>query len=96
MTTWYGSDISGCTKGTSWLTLHEVVGNNFTQVQGLQIGTEPVTSPVIAGGRIYVVGSEGALNITAEINTTISEGPSSPRANVGVGVFEQLSWTELE
>jgi Neisseria PilC beta-propeller domain len=93
---WYAPDAVGCTKGVTWLAIHQVIGGSVTQIQGLKVADEPVTSPVIAGGRIFVVGSRGAIEITGDISASYSAGSSTPVSNVGVGVFQQLSWTEIE
>lgn len=96
MSMWYAPDTAGCTKGATWLVLHQVIGRTVTQVQGMQVANEPVTSPVIAGGRIFVVGSNGTIEITGNLEATISRGSASPTDNVGIGTFNQLSWTEVE
>jgi len=93
---WYAQDANGCGKGTTWLNLHTVIGDTARQIQGLRIGDEPVTSPVIVGGRIYVVGSQGALEIGSNLAATVSAGASTPRPDVGAGRFGTLGWTEVE
>jgi hypothetical protein len=91
---WYSQDQSGCGKGTTWLNLHEVVGDHLVQKQGIKIADEPVTSPVIVGGRIYVLSSNGALNIGGDVSATIAPGVASPKAGVE-DLYQLLSWKEM-
>ncbi len=93
---WYAQDLAACSKGTTYLNVHEVVGDTVTQLQGLKVADEPVTSPVVAGGRILVVGSDGVLDLAGEIEASFSTGISSPTAGVGAGFYEDLAWTEVQ
>lgn len=93
---WYVPDANGCSKGTTYLALHEVVNGAATQKQGLKIANEPVTSPVVAAGRIFVISSQGAMSIDGDLAATFVPGTAqSPRSGVGVGRFNILGWTEL-
>jgi hypothetical protein len=95
MTMWYAQDLQGCSKGQTWLTLHEVQGQTVSLEQALKVGDEPVTSPVIVGGKIFVVGSGGTIEISGSLQATFSTGVSTPQPDLGGGLYEQLSWTEL-
>lgn len=95
MSMWYAPDVNGCGKGQTWLTLHEVVGNTVTEKQGLKVANEPVASPVVVGGKIMVVGSEGIIDIASNIEASYSAGTSTPTSGVGSGLFRQLGWMEL-
>lgn len=95
MSMWYAPDGTGCGKGTTWLNLHEVVGESVNQIQGLKVADEPVTSPVVAGGRILIVGSNGTVDIAADIEASLSTGTASPVSSVGSGIYNLLGWMEL-
>ncbi len=91
---WYEPDPNGCTKGATYLTVHEVIGDSVTQKQGLKIANEPVTSPVILRGRVYVFGSDGAVEITAGMGTSyvpgLAQTPTAYQPSFG-----RLSWIEV-
>lgn len=96
MSMWYAQDLNGCSKGVTWLALHEVVGNKATQIQGLKVADEPVTSPVVVNGRILVVGSQGTVDIGGDIEASFSAGNASPTSNIGAGIFRMLGWMEVQ
>lgn len=96
MSMWYAPDGEGCTKGTTWLNLHEIVGEKVSQIQGLKVADEPVTSPVVAGGRILIVSSNGTVDIAADIEASFSAGTASPVAAVGAGIYRLLGWSEVQ
>jgi hypothetical protein len=95
MSMWYAEDRQGCSKGTSWFLIHEVVGSSVALKQAVEVAQEPVTSPVVVGGRIFVVGSQGSVEITADIESSLSTGTASPVDNAGVGIYEILGWSEV-
>jgi len=93
---WYAQDRLACSKGTTWLNVHEVVGNDVNQLQGLKVADEPVTSPVVAGGKVLIVGSDGVLDLSGDISASFSTGLSTPIPGVGAGSFEMLGWMEVQ
>lgn len=95
LSTWYAQEMLGCGKGATWLAIHEIKGDTVSQLQGLKVADEPVTSPVVSGGRILVVGTNGTVDIAANIEATVSAGTSTPTQGVGSGIYRQLGWTEL-
>jgi hypothetical protein len=92
---WYAQEVLGCGKGATWLTLHEIRSDGATQIQGLKVADEPVPTPVVAGGKILVVGSNGTIDISADIEASVSAGLSTPTSGVGPGIFTQLGWAEV-
>ena len=95
MSMWYAPDLNGCGKGTTWLTLHEVIGDKATEKQGLKVADEPVASPVVAGGKILVVSSNGTVDIGGNIEASFSAGTATPNSGLGAGLYRMLGWMEL-
>jgi hypothetical protein len=98
MSLWYVPDAVGCTKGKTYMALHELVGQTLTQKQGLEFSfaQEPIASVVVVNGRLYVVSSQGLRNIAGDINATFVTGTAqSPRAGLGAGRFTLSGWTEM-
>jgi hypothetical protein len=94
-TTWYVPAADGCTRGQSFITVHQISATGTaTQRVGTVVATEPVTSPVILGGRIYVFGSNGATEVTGIIPDTIAAGRASPPSSQASG-FMRLDWHEV-
>jgi hypothetical protein len=64
------------------------------QRAGILAAHEPVTSPVILGGRIYLFGSTGAIEITGLLPDSVSPGRAVP-PNAGMGLFQRYNWSEI-
>jgi hypothetical protein len=97
MTTWYAPATDGCSRGESYLTIHQVTAAGtgaVTQRLGLAVASEPVTSPVILGGHLYVFGSNGPLDITMKVPDSLSPGRSAPPAATG-STFFRSNWAEI-
>ena len=97
MTMWYVAAPDGCTRGQTYLTIHQMSGTGLVaQRVGAVVANEPVTSPVIMGGRIYVFGAMGAIDITELAPDAITPGRAIPTDSLGSGSFRQLNWWELD
>jgi hypothetical protein len=96
MTMWYVPAVDGCTRGHTYLTIHQLSAASgiVTQRLGKNVASEPVTSPVILGGRIYLFGSSGAIEITQYAPDSITAGRAVP-VNGGTGTFSRYSWSEV-
>jgi hypothetical protein len=95
MTMWYVYSDNGCTRGQTYLTVHRVTGTGgATQRFGSAVASEPVTSPVILSGRVFVFGSGGPVEITSMIPDAITPGRAGP-PNGGTGKFRRFNWTEV-
>ena len=95
MTMWYEASPDGCTRGKTYFTLHRIYGSgSVDQRFGKMVAEEPVTSPVILGGRIYLFGSTGAMEITGMVPSTVSPGRALP-PNGGTGQFVRYNWSEI-
>jgi hypothetical protein len=95
MTMWYVAAPDGCTKGTTYLTIHEMVANSVGQLLGAAVAQEPVTSPVVLRGHIYLFGSSGAYDITnMASDTVVTTGRAIEPTSVG-GNFTRFNWTEV-
>jgi hypothetical protein len=95
MTTWYVPAADGCTRGQTYLTIHQMLATGtVTQRLGANVAGEPVTSPLVLGGRIYIFGSSGAVEISNLVPDSITPAPPPP-PNTGNGVFSRFSWTEV-
>jgi hypothetical protein len=95
MTMWYVPAADGCTKGVTYLTIHEMTSGNIDQLLGAAVAQEPVTSPVVLRGRIYLFGSSGAYDITnLASDTVVTTGRAIEPTSLG-GNFARFNWTEL-
>ncbi|MBN2559497.1 MAG: hypothetical protein JXQ75_01015 [Phycisphaerae bacterium] len=96
MTMWYVPAADGCTRGQTYFTVHQMSGTGTVgQRVGAVVADEPVTSPVIVGGRIYVFGSLGAVEITGVLPDAVSPGRAIPSDGSLINGYRQLSWSEL-
>jgi len=94
VTTWYVPALDGCTRGQSYITIHQIsAGGTVAQRVGIVAADEPVTSPVILGGRIYVFGSNGAKEITGLLPDTVTAGLALPTTS-DPAKFIRLNWRE--
>ncbi len=94
-TMWYVASPDGCTRGQTYLTLHRMYANGVAEQRaGILAAHEPVTSPVILGGRIYLFGSTGAIEITGLLPDSVSPGRAVP-PNAGMGLFQRYNWSEI-
>ena len=97
MTMWYVPAPDGCTKGQTYFTIHQMSGTGaVAQRVGAVVANEPVTSPVIVGGRVYVFGAMGAIDITHLAPDAITPGRAIPSDDLGGGKFRQLNWWEVD
>jgi len=95
MTMWYVPSADGCKRGETYFTIHQMLATGVvTQRLGADVASEPVTSPVILGGRIYVFGSNGPTEITSKAPDSVTTGRAVPQSS-GLGSFTRFSWTEV-
>ncbi|HEX7506765.1 MAG TPA: hypothetical protein VF550_08320, partial [Polyangia bacterium] len=95
MTMWYVPAADGCTRGQTYFTIHQMSATGtVAQRLGADVASEPVTSPVILGGRIFLFGSNGAIEITSLAPDSVSVGRAIP-PNGGTGTFTRFSWSEV-
>jgi len=95
MTMWYVPAPDGCTRGQTYLTIHQMSAAGIvTQRLGTVAANEPVTSPVLIGGRIYLFGSSGAIDITSLAPDTVTAGRAIPTSSAS-GNFSRYSWSEV-
>ncbi|HET6282931.1 MAG TPA: PilC/PilY family type IV pilus protein [Polyangia bacterium] len=97
MSSWFTPDAQGCTKGTTYLQLHQVNVNNgqVTLKQALKISDEPVSSPIIAGDKIVIMTSTGPVLLSGNITQTFIAGQSTPAQNGSPSEpFKILGWSE--
>jgi len=97
ITLWYKPDPGGCSKGATYLTVHEVeVTGAVAQLHGEKVGDEPVVGAVFVGGKLMVVREDGPEEIGIPALGTV-------QASLGAGAFgnsladryRRLNWTEL-
>lgn len=96
MTIWYVPAPDGCSKGTSYLTIHQMSTgtNTVTQRMGVAVANEPVTSPIVMNGHVYVIGSSGPIDITNSVPDVFAPGRAVSPSSYG-GIFTRINWTEL-
>jgi hypothetical protein len=95
LTMWYLPAPDGCKSGDTYLTIHQVMGDGETKQRlGHLAAHEPVTSPVIVGGRVYVVGAEGPKETTQFMPNAFVPGRAVVPTST-LGHFGRFSWTEV-
>jgi hypothetical protein len=96
-TMWYVPGADGCSKGATYLTVHQLLTSTGTVSQrlGTLVANEPATSPLILRGRLYVFGANGAIEITSRLPDTISAGRAVPPTSA-TSVYGRLNWCEVE
>jgi len=97
LTMWYVPPVDACTRGQTYLTIHRMTASTgtITQKLGAAVASEPVTSPIILGGRVYIFGSSGAIEITNLMPSSIVAGRAVPTTTSATGNFIRYSWTEV-
>jgi len=96
LSTWYVPAASGCGKGTTYMQIHQYTAGQTILKQALKVGDEPVSAPIVVGGKIMVMSSGGPVVINGSVLQNFVVGTSTP-ANNGVSAepFKILGWTEL-
>ena len=96
LTMWYATPSNVCLTGQTYLTVHQMENNVVTQRLGYQVSsTNPATSPVVVGNRVFVFGGAGTYNdVTPFMPDGISAG-SAIQASPYAGQFTRFSWTEV-
>jgi hypothetical protein len=87
---------SGCGKGATYMQIHQYTAGQSVLKQALKVGDEPVSAPIVVGGKIMVMSSGGPVVINGSVLQNFVVGTSTP-ANNGVSAepFKILGWTEL-
>jgi hypothetical protein len=97
VTMWYAAPSNVCSSGQTYLTVHQMTSDAVvTQRLGYAVKTtNPATSPVVVGGRVFVFGGTGlADDVTPSLLDTITPG-SAVQASPYSGQFSRYNWTEL-
>ncbi|MBC8133104.1 MAG: hypothetical protein H7X95_09000, partial [Deltaproteobacteria bacterium] len=63
LSTWYVPAESGCGKGTTYMQIHQYTAGQSILKQALKVGDEPVSAPIVVGGKIMVMSSAGPVVI---------------------------------
>jgi hypothetical protein len=96
LTMWYVARPDGCSKGQTYFTAHRIYGDgSVSQRVGAMVANEPVTSPVILRGRVFLFGASGAIEITNVLPDAVTPGRAVP-PNGGTGQFQRLNWMEVD
>jgi hypothetical protein len=94
LTMWYVPAADGCTKGTTYLTIHEMAAGKVGQLLGAPIAPEAVTSPVLLQGHVYAFGSK-VYDVTSMATESIVRVGKAIEPIVVDGNLTRLNWTEL-
>ena len=97
VTLWYVPDPSGCTKGRTYLTIHEVDTSEVVrQVHGEKVADEPVVGAVFAAGKLVVVLSTGPKPITpSALGQFRVESNRASSSTTMMDRYRRMGWTEL-
>ena len=97
VTLWYVPDMSGCTKGQTYLTIHEIDTNeSVQQIHGEKIGDEPVVGAVFAAGKLMVVLASGPKTIAASKlgNVKVEYNRAGATTSL-VDRYRRIGWMEI-
>jgi len=96
VTMWYAAPANVCNPGQTYLTIHQMTSDAVTQRLGYMVQTtNPATSPVVVGGRVFVFGGTGAADdVTPFLPDSIVPG-SAVQASPYSGQFSRFNWTEV-
>lgn len=94
-TMWYVPGADGCSKGASYLTVHQLLTNKVSQRLGVLAANEPATSPLVLGGHVYVFGAGGPIDVTGSLTEPISAGRAVPPVST-TSIYGRLNWYEVE
>jgi hypothetical protein len=97
LSNWYAPDPQGCSKGTTYLQIHQVSvpSGVVTMKQALRVSDEPVSSPIVAGNKIVIITSTGPVVLSGNVTQTFVAGQSSPSMAGGAAEpFKILGWSE--
>jgi hypothetical protein len=96
LSSWYVPAEAGCGKGTTYMQIHQYTAGQVLLKQALKVGDEPVSSPIVVGGKIMVMSSRGPMIINGSILQSFVVGQSTPAASgTSAEPFKILGWTEL-
>jgi hypothetical protein len=94
MSTWY-VPASACTKGITYLNIHDVSGSSVTLKQALEVDPdEPVQNPIIVNGALMVSTSTGPQNKTTSLTLQV-QNAIAPSTSAG-DAFQMSGWTEIQ
>jgi hypothetical protein len=89
--TWYVPAVDGCNEGTTYLTVHE-----FSTTTGLvkqrfamKLASEPVTSAVFVGGKLYFARQGSITDLTGSLPSTLKFS-----SQVTGERFRRTGWSE--
>jgi hypothetical protein len=93
-TVWY---VPGtCSKGQSYLTVHEVTATQVIQRSGQVLAAEPVTGIVVAGLKLYYIDSTMGLRELTSQQTGLTFNESGRLMGAGAAErLRKLAWTEI-
>jgi hypothetical protein len=100
ISTWYVPDAAGCGKGTTYLQVHQlttVTGGSATLTlkQAIKVSDEPVTSPIVVGGKIVILTANGPITLNSSMSQSYVVGQSTPNKDgTQVEPFKMLGWSE--
>ncbi len=97
ITLWYQPAPNSCTKGTTYITVHEVFANGtYKQNLGMKLADEPVTSAVIVGGNLTVATGGGqAINIGGFIPFVPAPVVKTDLSQLFFDRYRQIGWQEI-
>jgi hypothetical protein len=96
LSSWYVPAEAGCGKGTSYLQIHNYVAGQTILKQALKVGDEPVSAPIVVGGKIMVMSSSGPVVINGSVLQTFVVGQSTPSTTgASAEPYKVLGWSEL-
>ena len=96
LSTWYVPAEGGCGKGTTYMQIHQYTAGQSILKQALKVGDEPISAPIVVGGKIMVMSSAGPVVINGSVLQNFVVGQSTPASNgVSAEPFKILGWTEL-
>ena len=97
-TLWFVPPVAGCGAGNTYLTLHEINTNGaagFVQKMGMSLAPESLSGIVVSGGKIYVLGTSGAMEVTGSVGQAFGQGRAVRPGGATGDRFRMTGWTEI-
>jgi hypothetical protein len=96
LSTWYVPADAGCGKGATYMQIHQYSGGQTILKQALKVGDEPVSAPIVVGGKIMVMSSGGPVVINGSVLQNFVVGQATPATSgTSAEPFKILGWTEM-
>ncbi len=94
---WFVPSPFGCGKGNTYLTVHEVAGDQIAQTNGISVAPEAVQGTVFAGNKVMTATATGLV----EVGTALKDFVPKPSVSAGSSTsstsrYIESAWIEID